>query len=177
MTNPEEFYKELESFAREEKCAYDKSERMSGCAVLFFSLLLTGFFVGLSWAMFHLGREIHDFRSCGQTTMGVVISRQHDHKSYYDIAVCYTPSGGRAQVFMQRTKGAGRYPLGSSVPVRYREGQAFIDNGKENKHYNLVLMAVVLIFWSLIALLLGGIFYRVFIRTPRVLLRRWLRRS
>ncbi len=175
MTNPDEFYRELESFASVAKSERDKRERMTGCGELFFMTFMVVFLVGMGWAMYHLGRELHDFRCCEQTTTGIVISRQHDRKSYYDIAVCYTPAGGSEQVFVQRARGGERYLLGSTVRVRYREGQAFLDNSKENKHYNILWIGIILVFWGLLALVPGLALYRALVRKPRVLLRRWWR--
>ncbi len=178
MTNPDEFYNELESFAREVKTRRDEREHIPGCAMVVITLGLLALFAGMSWGMYKLGREIHDFRSCEQTTTGVVLSRHHDHKSYYDVALLYTPTGGSEQVFVQRTREIEYYPVGARVPLRYREGQAFIDYGVESKYYNILLIGVIFALWCLLAFIFGCMFYSVFIRKPCVLLRRrWRRRA
>ncbi len=117
------------------------------------------FFIVLPYAMYTIATEAYHFCTCEQTTTGEVLSREYQGlKSRYTISFSYTTADGvtrQAEQKIRESKARTLYPVGSPLKLRYKEGYAFIDNGKENKLWRTLLIPIALFFWIIFTFVLA----------------------
>ncbi len=123
-------------------------------------LICSVFFVLLPYAMYTLGRDAWHYGTCEHTTFARVLSVEYKgRKTYHDITFAYTTPDGKVHQATQKTqdgRAQEHYPVGSQVPVRYKEGHAWLEGWRVSQWWNLLMMPFVLGGWLLMAVVLGG---------------------
>ncbi len=117
------------------------------------------FFVLLPYVMYSLGAETYHFCTCEHSATGQVLSTEYlGRKSRHTIFFSYVSADGvyrQAEQEISDAHAKALYPVGSPLKLRYKDGHAFIDNGKENKLWNVLFIFIAFLFWSLMAFLLA----------------------
>ncbi len=114
----------------------------------------------LPCAMYALGVETYHFCTCDRKTTGEVLSVAYEgRKSLHTITFSYTSAEGEKLSGTQTVdhhEAALLYPVSSALKLRCKQGHAFIDNGQENKLWNIAKISIIFIFWCIPALMLAG---------------------
>ncbi len=165
MADPAEesndFYSELEDASHLFRQRQEERERPPGCVAVFLGIFTLGFFAALFFLVpafvYNKAEELYHFSSCEQATIGRVLTCERTGSDACKVSIAYTPEGGSECRLEQESRQPELYPPDTSVKVRYKEGHAFIDNGKEDKIKNLFPIVFLPVFWFIAYALLAAL--------------------
>ena len=105
-----------------------------------------GLLVGLPYLIYGECKEVYDFHTCESYAEGRITGVEQDRKCQ-KLDVCFTDANGQDRTFSRRVYDLSvNYQPGASVPVRYKNSQAFIDEEQAAPRLGIGLAGGV-IFW------------------------------